>query len=79
MCEIFHTNRSSKNVYIDFFDEEEDFGGARKLPIETYEWASKFHNTDFLVKVARPTEDRDFEDSMFAKEFKEDWITYSTH
>ena len=78
MCETFHTNRSAKNVYIDFFDEEEDVRGARKLPVGDYDWAKKFKNPDFLVRVAKPTEERDIEDAMFAEEFKEDWITYAT-
>ncbi len=78
-CQIFHTNRSATNVYIDFIDDEEDIAGARKLPIAVYEWARQFHNVDFLVRASRPTTDRDIEDSMFAEEFREDWIPYGSH
>ncbi len=79
MCDIYTTrlNPKSKRVYILF--ENPDHFGVRRLSLEQFNFAKKFHNNDFLVEVAHPTDDRDINDSYYSEEFIDPDITYSEY
>ena len=78
MCEIYGTRKSNKFVYLSLEDDERNWGGARKIPVEKFEWAKKFRNMDFLSAVSlRTTVEKDEDDAMSAVPFIDEDITYS--
>lgn len=80
MCEIYATRKSDKFVYLSLEDEERNRGGARKIPVEKFEWAKKFRNMDFLSAISLPTKvAKDEDDAMRAVYFTDNDITYSVY
>lgn len=78
MCDIYFTRRSDKFVYLSLEDKERNWGGARKIPVDKFDWAKKFHNMEFLSAISLPTNtDRDEDDVMRAVYVMDNDITYS--
>ena len=80
MCKIYSTRMSEKYVYISLDDEENSYFGVKKILIDQFLWAKKFKNVDFLCAVSLPTSvERDEDDAMRAKRFKDQDIEYSVY
>ncbi len=80
MCEIYATRKSDKYVYLSMEDEKRRRGGARKIPIDQFNWAKKFRNMEFLSAISLPTTvKRDEDDAMRAVRFKDEDIVYSKY
>lgn len=78
MCKIYSTRKSNKYVYISMEDEENDYGGVKKIRIDKFLWAKKFKNVDFLCAVSLPTTvEKDEDDATIAVPFVDEDITYS--
>ena len=77
MCKIYDTRKYGDTVFIDFQDEEREFGGVRKMDINDYEYAAGFKNASFLVSVAKTTRHRDINASYCAESFRDPAIEYS--
>lgn len=79
MCDIFNTRRSAKFVYIHVEDEERNWGGVRKIPVDKFDWAKKFHNMEFLSAISLPTkgDGKDEDDVMTGVNYIDEDIIYS--
>lgn len=79
MYDIYKTRLSNKTKRVYILFENPDHFGVRRLSLEQFNFAKKFHNNDFLIEVAHDTNDRDVDDSYYAKEFIDPDITYSEY
>ena len=75
MCKIINTRKTSSMVYIEIDDGE--YWGVKKMPIEKFNFAKQFGNTDFLGQVGQWTTDRDFNASATAVPFIDPSVQYS--
>lgn len=78
-CKVYSTRKNpvTGNVYLHI--EDDDQIGVKKLTGEQFDFAKKFKNLEFLNAVAKPTDDRDFNDSYDAIKFEDPDIVYSDY